>query len=105
MPAEEGTDYKKYFTNLKAKYPSAPADIFSSVTQRGRARDPTTLAGRQILSPLIELKRWVNQIPSSHERHAVLHGRARITRHSKWTRHALVIEFKVKHITWHLNPD
>jgi hypothetical protein len=28
MPAEEGTDYKKYFTNLKAKYPSAPADIF-----------------------------------------------------------------------------
>ena len=28
MPAEEGTDYKKYFANLKAKYPSAPADIF-----------------------------------------------------------------------------
>jgi uncharacterized protein YceK len=28
MPAEEGTDYKKYFKNLKAKYPSAPADIF-----------------------------------------------------------------------------
>jgi uncharacterized protein YceK len=28
MPAEEGTDYKKYFNNLKAKYPSAPADIF-----------------------------------------------------------------------------
>ena len=28
MPAEEGTDYKKYFENLKAKYPSAPADIF-----------------------------------------------------------------------------
>ncbi len=28
MPAEEGTDYKKYFTNLKAKYPSAPPDIF-----------------------------------------------------------------------------
>jgi hypothetical protein len=28
MPAEEGTDYKKYFGNLKAKYPSAPADIF-----------------------------------------------------------------------------
>src|SRR5436190_1138078 len=26
MPAEEGTDYKKYFNNLKAKYPSAPAD-------------------------------------------------------------------------------
>jgi uncharacterized protein YceK len=29
MPAEEGTDYKNYFKNLKAKYPSAPADIFS----------------------------------------------------------------------------
>ena len=28
MPAEEGTDYKKYFTNLKTKYPSAPTDIF-----------------------------------------------------------------------------
>ena len=28
MPAEEGTDYKKYFQNLKAKYPAAPADIF-----------------------------------------------------------------------------
>ena len=28
MPAEEGTDYKTYFKNLKAKYPSAPADIF-----------------------------------------------------------------------------
>ena len=28
MPAEEGTDYKKYFKDLKAKYPSAPADIF-----------------------------------------------------------------------------
>lgn len=28
MPAEEGTDYKKYFSNLRAKYPSAPADIF-----------------------------------------------------------------------------
>ena len=28
MPAEEGTDYKKYFKNLKAKYPSAPVDIF-----------------------------------------------------------------------------
>jgi uncharacterized protein YceK len=28
MPAEEGTDYKKYFKNLNAKYPSAPADIF-----------------------------------------------------------------------------
>ena len=28
MPAEEGTDYKKYFANLKAKYPSAPSDIF-----------------------------------------------------------------------------
>jgi uncharacterized protein YceK len=28
MPAEEGTDYKTYFKNLKAKYPLAPADIF-----------------------------------------------------------------------------
>jgi hypothetical protein len=28
MPAEEGTDVKKYFKDLKAKYPSAPADIF-----------------------------------------------------------------------------
>jgi uncharacterized protein YceK len=28
MPAEEGTDYAKYFKNLKAKYPGAPADIF-----------------------------------------------------------------------------
>jgi len=28
MPAEEGTDYTKYFKNLKAKYPTAPADIF-----------------------------------------------------------------------------
>ena len=28
MPAEEGTDYTKYFKNLKAKYPSAPGDIF-----------------------------------------------------------------------------
>jgi hypothetical protein len=28
MPAEEGTDYKNYFNNLKAKYPSAPPDIF-----------------------------------------------------------------------------
>jgi hypothetical protein len=28
MPAEEGTDYTKYFNNLKAKYPSAPPDIF-----------------------------------------------------------------------------
>lgn len=28
MPAEEETDYKKYFQNLKAKYPAAPADIF-----------------------------------------------------------------------------
>ena len=28
MPAEEGTDYKTYFNNLKAKYPSAPPDIF-----------------------------------------------------------------------------
>jgi hypothetical protein len=28
MLAEEGTDYTKYFKNLKAKYPSAPADIF-----------------------------------------------------------------------------
>ncbi len=28
MPAEEGTDYKAYFKNLKAKYPAAPPDIF-----------------------------------------------------------------------------
>jgi hypothetical protein len=28
MPAEEGTDYTKYFKKLKAKYPSAPPDIF-----------------------------------------------------------------------------
>ena|SRR5436189_792466 len=28
MPAEEGTDYTKYFKNLKANYPSAPGDIF-----------------------------------------------------------------------------
>jgi hypothetical protein len=28
MPAEEGTDYAKYFKNLKDKYPSAPRDIF-----------------------------------------------------------------------------
>ena len=28
MPAEEGTDYQKYFANLKAKYPTAPPDIF-----------------------------------------------------------------------------
>ena len=28
MPAEEGTDYAKYFKNLKAKYPAAPPDIF-----------------------------------------------------------------------------
>jgi len=28
MPAEEGTDYTKYFKTLKAKYPSAPSDIF-----------------------------------------------------------------------------
>jgi hypothetical protein len=28
MPAEEGTDYPKYFKKLKAKYPSAPPDIF-----------------------------------------------------------------------------
>jgi uncharacterized protein YceK len=28
MPAEEGTNYTKYFKNLKAKYPAAPADIF-----------------------------------------------------------------------------
>jgi len=28
MPAEEGTDFKKYFHDLKTKYPSAPADIF-----------------------------------------------------------------------------
>ena len=28
MPAEEGTDYTKYFKDLKAKYASAPPDIF-----------------------------------------------------------------------------
>ena len=28
MPAEEGTDYAKYFQKLKAKYPSATPDIF-----------------------------------------------------------------------------
>ena len=28
MPAEEGTDYAKYFQKPKAKYPSAPPDIF-----------------------------------------------------------------------------
>jgi len=28
MPAEEGTDYAKYFQKLKAKYPSASPDIF-----------------------------------------------------------------------------
>ena len=28
MPAEEGTDYGKYFQKLKARYPSAPPDIF-----------------------------------------------------------------------------
>jgi uncharacterized protein YceK len=28
MPAEEGTDYAKYFQKLKAKYSSAPPDIF-----------------------------------------------------------------------------
>ena len=28
MPAEEGTDSAKYFQKLKAKYPSAPPDIF-----------------------------------------------------------------------------
>lgn len=28
MPSEEGTDYKKYFANMRAKYPSAPTDIF-----------------------------------------------------------------------------
>ena len=27
MPSEEGTDYHKYFNNLKAKYPTAPRDI------------------------------------------------------------------------------
>jgi uncharacterized protein YceK len=31
MPAEEGINYAKYFQNLKAKYPSAPPDIFPSV--------------------------------------------------------------------------
>ena len=28
MPAEEGTDYAKYFQKLKAKYFLAPPDIF-----------------------------------------------------------------------------
>ena len=28
MPAEEGTNYAKYFQKLKAKYPLAPPDIF-----------------------------------------------------------------------------
>jgi len=28
MPSEEGTDYAKYFHDLRAKYPAAPADIF-----------------------------------------------------------------------------
>jgi len=28
MPAEEGTDQKKYFQGLRKKYPEAPADIF-----------------------------------------------------------------------------
>ncbi len=28
MPAEGGTDYTQYFKELKAKYPSAPSDIF-----------------------------------------------------------------------------
>lgn len=28
MPAEEGTDYPKYFKKLKAKYSLAPSDIF-----------------------------------------------------------------------------
>ena len=28
MPSEEGTNYAKYFQKLKAKYPSAPPDIF-----------------------------------------------------------------------------
>jgi hypothetical protein len=28
MPAEEGTNYKTYFKNLKQKYPQAPLDIF-----------------------------------------------------------------------------
>jgi len=28
MPAEEGTDYAKYFQKLKAKYPAATPDIF-----------------------------------------------------------------------------
>lgn len=28
MPTEEGTDFVKYFHDLKAKYPAAPADIF-----------------------------------------------------------------------------
>ena len=28
MPAEEGTNYEKYFKNLKSKYPKTPTDIF-----------------------------------------------------------------------------
>jgi hypothetical protein len=28
MPSEEGTNYAQYFQKLKAKYPSAPPDIF-----------------------------------------------------------------------------
>ena len=28
MPAEGGTDYTQYFKELKAKYPSAPSDIY-----------------------------------------------------------------------------
>ncbi|MCE9611921.1 MAG: hypothetical protein K8R23_17120 [Chthoniobacter sp.] len=28
MPAEDGTDYKAYFKNVRNKYPAAPADIF-----------------------------------------------------------------------------
>ena len=28
MPAEEGTNYANYFKDLKAKYPSAPSDIY-----------------------------------------------------------------------------
>jgi hypothetical protein len=28
MPSEEGTDFEKSFKDLRAKYPSAPADIF-----------------------------------------------------------------------------
>jgi len=27
MPSEQGTDYPKYFTELKAKYPNTPRDI------------------------------------------------------------------------------